>query len=128
MVKQNLCQCSMGVVLCSRFVYWENSENLHTIEKWLFICHTVNSCLVLVTPESLYWKSTHIWFFAIKIYTLLILLSVYHTAVDLSIGLSHIGCSYISVSHVRENTMQIYTPSDFGHRNITPSFCHASCS
>ena len=63
-------------------------------------------------------KYTRFWF----------CLSVYHTAADLSIGLSHIGCSYISVSHIRENTMQIYTPSDFGHRNITPSFCHASCS
>jgi hypothetical protein len=38
------------------FIHRENSENLHTIEKWLFICHTVNSCLVLVTPESLNWK------------------------------------------------------------------------
>jgi hypothetical protein len=24
--------------------------------------------------------------------------------------------------------MKIYTPSDFSHRNITPSYCHASCS
>ena len=29
---------------------------------------------------------------------------LYHTAVDLSMSLLHIGCSHISLSHVRENT------------------------
>jgi hypothetical protein len=46
----------------------------------------------------------------------------------LSMSLSHIGCSHISLSHVRENTMKIYTHFVFGYKNITPLFCHDSCS
>ena len=124
-----LCESTFaGIVNYTDIYFRENSENLHTIEKWLFICHTVNSCLVLVTPESLNWKYHTFVFLPLKYTRFLFCLSLYHTAVDLSMDLSHIGCSYICVSHERENTMKIYTPSDFGHRNITPSYCHASCS
>ncbi len=111
----------------SVITYWQNSENLHTIEKWLFIWHTVNSCLTLVTPVSFDWKSTHICFFSFKYTRFWFCLFVYHTAINLSMSLSHIGCLHISLSHVRENTMKMYKHIVFGNRNITPSFCHDSC-